>query len=598
MLRKTKIVCTIGPASNNEAMIEKLFKAGMNVARHNFSHGTHESHKANIDMVKRIAERNGFNYAIILDTKGPEIRTKDFAVNPTLLTEGSEVTVIAGGDILGNEKEFAVTYESLAEDVKPGNHILIDDGLVDLEVISVEGKRVKTRVMNSGEVSNHKGVNLPGVRTNLPALTEKDIEDLKFGIENDIDIVAASFIRKAEDVLAIRKVLQENGGSNIHIYSKIENQEGVDNVEEIIKYSDGIMVARGDLGVEIPIEKVPMVQKNIIRLCNIAGKPVITATQMLDSMMRNPRPTRAEVSDVANAIMDGSDSVMLSGETASGKYPEEAVIKMAQIAIETEKRINYEQLMTERMRYYKNTVQDAIASAACTTSSHLEAKAIITATQSGSTARSIAKFRPKSMILATTPNRKVARKLSLNWGVFPVITKEFESTDEMFKSATEAAKEMGFVENGDLVVISAGVPINYMGSTNMIKVELIGDVLVKGKTLEQTNDLVSGKTVFARDVVTADENLNEGDILIVKQLTPEFYEVAKRAKGIIVETDVVDSNIQVDALKRNAPIVYCACDIFRAVDPGDVVTIDGIRSLILKGGDHKIENLQNVNKKE
>ena len=585
MLRKTKIVCTIGPASNTEEMVEKLFNAGLNVSRHNFSHGTHETHKENFELVKNVAKKLYKNYAIILDTKGPEIRTGDFKVNPTILVEGNEITVVAGGNVLGDDQEFSVTYEGLAEDVVIGNHILIDDGLIDLEVISKEGNKVRTKILNSGEISNHKGVNLPGVQTKLPALTEKDIEDLKFGIEQDVDIIAASFIRKADDVLSIRKVLQENGGSNIHIYSKIENQEGVDNIEEIIKYSDGIMVARGDMGVEIPIEKVPMIQKNIIRLCNIAGKPVITATQMLDSMIRNPRPTRAEVSDVANAIMDGTDAVMLSGETASGKYPEEAVIKMAQIAIETEKRMNYDHIMAERMRYYKNTIQDAIASAACTTSNHLNAKAIISATQSGSTARSIAKFRPKSMILATTPNSEVARKLSLNWGVYPLITKEFETTDMMIDNSTEIAKEKGFVEDGDLVVISAGVPLNYMGSTNMIKVEQIGDILVKGKTLEQTKDMVSGRAVFAKDPLYASTGLNNGEILVVKQLTPDYKEAAKKAKAIIVETDIVDADIQVDSLARNVPIVYCSSDVFRLVKEGEVITVDGVRSIIVRGGE-------------
>ncbi|MFB0917707.1 MAG: pyruvate kinase, partial [Clostridiaceae bacterium] len=451
MFRKTKIVCTIGPASDSEETIKKLFEAGMNASRHNFSHGTHETHKVAMDKVKKVAAEMGINYAIILDTKGPEIRTKNFKDGKVVLKEGTEVTVVGGEDFLGDEKRFAITYSDLAEVMKPGNHILLNDGLVDLEVTEVVGKEVKTIVRNTGEISDHKSSNLPGVKTNLPSLTEKDAEDLKFAVENDIDIVAASFIRKAEDVLNIRKVLHEAGGSKIHIYSKIENQEGVDNVEDIIKFSDGIMVARGDLGVEIPLERVPVIQKKIIELCNKAGKPVITATQMLDSMVRNPRPTRAEVSDVANAIMDGSDAIMLSGETASGKYPVETVTTMAHIAEETEKGIDYEQLLSETLINQTSTVQSAISAAVTATANKLKARAIITGTQSGSTARNIAKFKPKATIIAVTPVVSVARKLALNWGVYPIVSEVFETTDELIEKTSDAAKEKGFVADGDLV---------------------------------------------------------------------------------------------------------------------------------------------------
>jgi pyruvate kinase len=416
-MRKTKIVCTIGPVSDNEETLRKLIISGMNAARLNFSHGTYEEHGKRIELIKRLRKELNKPVAIVLDTKGPEIRTGVFKSDKVELIEGQKYTITTR-KVDGDERICSVNYEKLYQDLKPGDRILIADGLIELTVESIENQDLSCIVVNGGPLSNHKNVNIPNVAINLPAITEKDISDIRFGIENDIDIIAASFIRKAYDVMAIRKVLEDNGGENILIVSKIENQEGIDNIDEIIKFSDGIMVARGDLGVQIPVEEVPVVQKMIIEKCNLAGKPVITATQMLDSMIRNPRPTRAEASDVANAILDGTDAIMLSGETANGKYPIESVTTMAKIAAKAEMTLNFEAMLNKRRMQHISTVPDAISIATVTTSMQLNTNAIITATQSGHTASIVSKYRPKCEIIAVTPNEKVARKLSITWGVY------------------------------------------------------------------------------------------------------------------------------------------------------------------------------------
>ncbi len=472
-MRKTKIVCTIGPASETEELLSKIIESGMSVSRHNFSHGDHEEHGKRILLVKQLSKKYNKPIAVMLDTKGPEIRTGTFTEKKVDLNEGDEFTVYCGEEVAGDNTKCSVTYAGLCEDVKAGDSILIDDGLVGLEVKRVEGNKIHCVVTNSGTISDHKGVNVPGVSIKLPAITEKDISDLKFGVEVGVDLIAASFIRKASDVLAIREVLKENGGEDILILSKIENQEGVENIDEIIEVSDGIMVARGDLGVEIPIERVPGVQKMIIEKCNKAGKPVITATQMLDSMIRNPRPTRAEASDTANAIFDGTDAIMLSGETANGKYPVEAVRTMARIAEETEKHLNYEFILRKNIREHVPTIPTAISLATCTTAMQLKAKAVITATQSGSTARIVSKYRPQCPIIAVTPYESVAKKLALNWGVFPIVADTVETTDELIEKSVEMATATQFVNEGDLVVIAAGIPINDIGSTNMMKVHIV-----------------------------------------------------------------------------------------------------------------------------
>lgn len=473
-MQKTKMIFTVGPASETEEVVSKLIEAGMSASRHNFSHGDHPEHKTRMDLIKKLREKYNKPIAIILDTKGPEIRTHNFDGGKLELQKGAKFTVVCGEEVLGDATKCSITYTNLYKDVVPGNTILIDDGLVGLTVEAVEGTDIHCTVANTGLVGSHKGVNVPNVSIKLPAMTDKDKSDLVFGCEQEVDAVAASFIRKADDVIAIRKVLQENGGSHIQIFSKIENQEGVDNIDEIIEASDGIMVARGDMGVEIPIELVPLTQKMIIGKCNKLGKPVITATQMLDSMIRNPRPTRAEASDIANAIFDGTDAIMLSGESANGSYPVEAAQTMARIAQAAEKQLNYKEILAKRKENSVKNIANAISLAASETASELNAAAIVTATQTGNTARMVAKYRSEAPVIAVTPKEKVARSLALSWGVSPIVAEKVESTDELIVKSVEAAKEYNYVKDGDLVVVAAGVPVQNTGSTNLLKVHVVG----------------------------------------------------------------------------------------------------------------------------
>ncbi|AGF59250.1 pyruvate kinase [Clostridium saccharoperbutylacetonicum] len=472
-MRKTKMICTIGPASEDMEILEKVVLAGMNASRHNFSHGDHEEHGGRIVKVKELSKKLNREIAIILDTKGPEIRTGKFEPKKLELTKGTEFTVYAGDmDVIGDTTKCAVTYAGLANDVKPGNTILIDDGLVGLTVKSIEGNAIKCEVQNTGFVGTHKGVNVPGVSIKLPALTEKDKSDLIFGCEVGVTMIAASFIRKASDVKTIREILDANGGEKILICSKIENQEGVDNIDEILEVSDLLMVARGDMGVEIPIEQVPAVQKMMIKKCKEAGKPVITATQMLDSMMRNPRPTRAEVSDVANAILDGTDAIMLSGESANGDYPVEAVTTMARIAEETEKSLEYKVAVSQAKSHIP-AIAGVISRAASNAANELEATAIITSTQTGATAKRISQCRPECPIIAITPDPIVARQLAFSWGVYAVVANKMESTDEMLEKSVEIAKNNEFVKAGETVVLAAGVPVDQTGATNLLKIDVV-----------------------------------------------------------------------------------------------------------------------------
>ncbi|MBS4803584.1 MAG: pyruvate kinase [Clostridium sp.] len=471
-MRKTKMICTIGPASESPEVLSKIIEAGMNASRHNFSHGDHAEHAGRINLVKELAKKYNKEIAIMLDTKGPEIRTGKFEPKKVELKAGDNFVIYAGEEVIGDTTKCTVTYEGLANDVKAGDTILIDDGLVGLKVESIDGKKINCKVMNTGFVGTHKGVNVPGVSIKLPALTEKDISDLKFGCEIGVNLVAASFIRKAADVEAIRKVLVENGGEHIQIFSKIENQEGVDNIDAIIEASDGIMVARGDLGVEIPMEKLPAVQKMIIEKCNEAGKPVITATQMLDSMIRNPRPTRAEVSDVANAIYDGTDAIMLSGESANGDWPVEAVETMAKIAVEAENQLHYE-IATSKAKKHIPAIAGVISRAAANAAFELQASAIISSTQSGATAGRLSQCRPDCPIVAVTPDEKVAKKLALFFGVYPVVSGKMQSTDHMMEESVKVAEKNGFVKKGDTVVIAAGVPVDKIGATNLLRVSVV-----------------------------------------------------------------------------------------------------------------------------
>lgn len=473
-IRKTKIICTLGPASDDPALIRALIRGGMNAARFNFSHGNHEEQLARLNRFSAIRDELGEPVATILDTKGPEIRIRTFETKSIELHAGDAFTLTTE-QIVGNASRVSVTYQNLPRELAPGQQILIDDGLIAITVREIVDTEIHCVVVNGGPLSANKSINIPGVSIHLPALTEQDIEDIRFGIENDFDFIAASFIRRGSDVRAIRDVLHQYGGENIRIIAKIENQEGVDNLDEILEAADGIMVARGDLGVEIPAAKVPILQKEMIRKGLQAGKPVITATQMLDSMMRNPRPTRAEVSDVANAVFDGTSCVMLSGETAGGHYPIEALTAMAQIVSEAEHSIDFwAQFESARILPQKN-INDAITHSSCLTARDLNAAAILTMTNSGHTARMISRFRPACPIAALTTREKIRRQMAISWGVVPFLTGEVNSTDRIFSLSADVARKEGLVEKGDVVVITAGVPLGESVATNLMKAQIIGE---------------------------------------------------------------------------------------------------------------------------
>ena len=462
----------MGPAVDNEEMLRALMLTGMDAARFNFSHGTHESHLATLNKVRRIRDELGAAVATILDTKGPEIRIKTFENGPVTLREGDKFTLTTR-DVPGDAGIVSVTYADLHKELESGCRVLIDDGLIELTVDSISGQDIACTVRSGGPLSNNKSINIPGVSIHLPSLTEKDRDDLRFAAEQDFDFVAASFVRKASDVEDIRACLRECGGEHIRIISKIENREGVDNLEEIIAASDGLMVARGDLGVEIPAYEVPILQKRMIKETSMAGKPVITATQMLDSMIRNPRPTRAEVSDVANAVFDGTSCVMLSGETASGKHPVEAVQTMVDTINAAEQATDY----WGRFRRFEFTpgrsINDAVTHTCCQTAMDLEADAILTPTQTGHTARMIARFRPACPIVALTTTERARRQLAISWGVQPLLAGYVDSTDRLFSMCVQSALKEGAVQSGQMVVITAGVPIGRAGSTNLIKAQVV-----------------------------------------------------------------------------------------------------------------------------
>ncbi len=473
-MRRTKIICTLGPAVDSEDMIRTLIRTGMDAARFNFSHGSHPEHLERLNMLKSVRDAMGRPVATILDTKGPEIRIKSFEAKTVTLEPGDTFTLTTE-DVVGNQGWVSVTYPQLHQELQPGQEILIDDGLVAIRVDRIEDTKIICTVENGGTLSANKSINIPGVHIQLPALTEKDIDDIRFGVENDFDFIAASFVRRAADVEAVRAVLHDCGGDDVKIIAKIENQEGVDNLDDILEAADGIMVARGDLGVEIPAARVPILQKQMIRKGLQLGKPVITATQMLDSMMRNPRPTRAEVSDVANAVYDGTGSVMLSGETAGGKYPVEALTAMVGIVTETESAIDYWKQFQKQRVLPASNINDAITHTCCLTAKDLDAKAILTATSSGRSARMICRFRPACPIAALTMHEKVRRQLNISWGVTPFLTGEVTSTDRIFSLSAEVALKERLVQNGDTVVITAGVPLGKSGSTNLIKAQIIDE---------------------------------------------------------------------------------------------------------------------------
>lgn len=471
-MRKTKIVCTLGPATDNEEVLRQMMLEGMNVARCNFSHATYDEHKKRMDMIKKLRKEVGQPVAILLDTKGPEVRVKNFKDGRVTLEEGQLFTLTAD-EVEGTKDKVSVTYNRLYEDLEVGMRVLIDDGLIEMTVEQVDRTNIVCRVINGGVVSNHKGVNVPDVDLSMPYISDKDREDILFGISQDVDFIAASFVQKKEDILQLRRLLEKNGGSAIKIIAKIENAQGVTNIDDIIEVSDGIMVARGDMGVEIPYEEVPVIQKKIIKKVYRTGKQVITATQMLESMIKNPRPTRAETTDVANAVYDGTSAIMLSGETAAGAYPVEAVKTMVRIAERTEQDVDYRKRFYQSARETDTDITNAICHASCTTALDLNAKAIVTVTKSGTSARMLSKYRPESDIISCATTEKVCRQLSLTWGVTPIVIKEEKEVFHLFDKAIQAAVKMKLLEAGDLTVITSGVPIGVSGTTNMMKVQVV-----------------------------------------------------------------------------------------------------------------------------
>ncbi|WP_027964270.1 pyruvate kinase [Halalkalibacillus halophilus] len=581
-MKKTKIVCTIGPASEDLDTLKNLMNAGMNVARLNFSHGDFDEHRARIKNIRQAAEETNNTIAILLDTKGPEIRTGFFKEDEVELVKGSTVTVCMD-EVEGTKDKFSVTYDGLVHDVEAGATILLDDGLIGLKVISVDqdAGEITTEVMNTGFIKDRKGVNVPNVSVNLPGITDKDARDIEFGIEEGIDFIAASFVRRPSDVLEIRELLEKKHADHIQIIPKIENREGVDNIEQIIRVSDGIMVARGDLGVEIPAEEVPLVQKNLIQQCNMAGKPVITATQMLDSMQRNPRPTRAEASDVANAIYDGTDAIMLSGETAAGDYPLESVETMNNIAVYTENSIDQYDSVNQLIASMDRTITDAISHSAASLASDLQVKAIVTPTESGNTARTVSKYRPNASIVAITSKQHVSRQLSLVWGVHALLGRAVESTDEMLALAVEKGLETKLFNHGDRIVITAGVPVGESGTTNLIKVHVVGNVVVKGQGIGKSG--TTGQAVVANSVTDLEKDFTPGDIIVTHGTDREMMPFVEKASGIVAEEGGLTSHAAVVGLNLNIPVIIGAKHAMDQISNKQEITVDPSNGHVYQG---------------
>ena len=579
-MRKTKIICTLGPASESEEVLRKLMLEGMDVARFNFSHGTHEEQLEKLNRVSALREELNLPVAALLDTKGPEIRLGKFENGKVELNKGDKFTLTTR-EVVGNKDIVSISYKGLTKDVKAGNRILLDDGLIELYINEVSDTDIFCTIENSGVISNQKGVNVPDVNLSMPFISQKDYEDICFGIEHDFDFIAASFTRTAEDILEIRKILEEKNSGHINIIAKIENMQGVQNINEIVRVADGIMVARGDMGVEIPMEEVPVLQKKIIRKVYQAGKQVITATQMLDSMMKNPRPTRAEATDVANAIYDGTSAIMLSGETAAGAYPVEALQTMVKIAERTEIDINYRRRFNEMGSGAINDVTNAISHATCTTGMDLNAAAIITVSKSGRTARMISKFRPTCQIIACTMSDTVYRQLNLSWGVRPIIIHERGTTDDLFETAVEAAQENGFVKQGDVTVITAGVPLGVSGTTNMIKVQVVGHILANGKGVNKQK--VRGQLCVCHSKEDLFNHYQPGDIVVIQDTDNQMLEQLRTASGIVIEKGGFDAHAVTVGLSLDIPVLIDVKNATDILKSGVFVNMDCENGVIVAG---------------
>ena len=575
-IRKTKIVCTMGPNLFEKHLIAPLMKAGMNVARFNFSHGTYETHQHYYDEVCRIRDELGLPVATMLDTKGPEIRVRSFK-NGRVTLQNGQLFTLTTDEVEGDEERVSITYKELPQDIAVGSSILIDDGLIGMQVERIDGADIVCRVLNGGVVSNNKGVNIPNAHLSMPFISEKDHQDILFAIKNGYDFIAASFTRCADDIMQIRHILQENNCHTINIIAKIENMEGVENIDEILRVVDGVMVARGDLGVEVPLEDVPSLQKKLIQRGIAAGKPVITATQMLDSMIKNPRPTRAEATDVANAIYDGTSAIMLSGESAVGAYPVEAVETMVRIALRAEADMDYIRRFS-RDTSASTDFTNAISHATVTSAHDLNASAIITVTKSGSTARILSRYRPACVIVGCTTEKHVWRQLALSWGTVPLMIAEESNTDDLFEHAVDAAVQNGLVHDGELVVLTAGVPLGISGTTNLMKVHVVGHLLSRGLGLH------GGKVVaplcVIRNLEKDAKNFNTGDVIVCHQTTREMFSMLRKSSAIVLEDDNPEGHGAIAGMSLDIPVIIGAKNATNILKSGAVVTVDGEKGTV------------------
>ena len=572
-MRKTKIICTLGPSTDKDGVLRELIANGMNVARFNFSHGSHEEHKGRLDLLKSLREELGKPVAALLDTKGPEIRLKDFK-NGTEMLEAGQTFTLTTRDVEGTKEICSITYKDLPQDVAPGGTIMLDDGLIKLQIQTVNDTDIVCTVLNNGKIKNKKGVNVPGVHLSMPYMSQRDKDDIIFGIEQGFDFIAASFVRTAQDVYEIRNLLNQYD-SNIRIIAKIENREGVNNIDSILAAADAVMVARGDLGVEIDFTELPGIQKTIIDRSFSFGKPIVTATQMLDSMIVNPRPTRAEISDVANAIYDGTSAIMLSGETAAGAYPVEALKTMSAIAERTEQEGFHLRGRTMDSNPGKISVSDATAHAACLTARDVNAAAIVTVSESGTTARLLSKYRPQQPIIACVMREQVQRQLSLSWGITPLMMSLAHSTDELIEMSTALAKENGYLHNGELAVVTAGVPVGVSGTTNMIKIHMVGNCLATGVGVgPENNDVASGKACVCRTMDEVRAKFKPGMVLVVPSTSNEMLSFVRDAAALVVEEPGLNSHAAIAGKALLKPTVVGAAGATSHIRDGLMVAVD------------------------
>ncbi|MCF6514998.1 pyruvate kinase [Lactobacillus sp. S2-2] len=584
-MKKTKIVSTLGPASSDVETITKLIEAGANVFRFNFSHGDHEEHLDRMTKAREAEKKTGKVIGILLDTKGAEIRTTKQADGKIEFNTDDQFRISMDGELEGTKEKIAVTYPGLFDDVYVGGHILFDDGLISSEILEKDdaNKELVVRAENHGFLGSRKGVNAPGVSVNLPGITEKDSDDIRFGCDQGINYIAASFVRKPEDIMEIRSLLEEKNMEDVQIFPKIESQEGIDNFPEILKVSDGLMIARGDMGVEIPPYEVPAAQKRLIKMCNEAGKPVITATQMLDSMEEEPRPTRAEVSDVANAVFDGTDSTMLSGESANGDYPVAAVTMMGKINEESDK--NFAEFGTKRPVFNNGDVTESLASSVVKVAADMDIKTIVAVTGSGYTASMISKYHPNANILAITFSDRVRRGLTVKWGVHPVLAEKPATAEEMFDIAAKKAVEAGLAKEGEQIITTLGSPLGDEGTTNTYRVQLIGSKLAQGQGVG--SETVIGKTVVAKDANEAVANTKKGDVLVVKNTNKDYMPAMEKASAIIVENGGLTSHAAVVGISLDIPVIVGANGAVESIDNGITVTVDTRRGIVYQGNQSK-----------